>query len=115
MTEERDPMLESLFDAADRELVDDAFTAKVASAVKAQRRRVMLGRLAIVALLAFVELLLDSPLQNSLGTVADMLVTSLIPVEHEWLEFIVAPINSVAGLLGMLLLGLHFFYRKLAY
>lgn len=44
-----------------------------------------------------------------------MLVTSLVPVRHEWLAFVVAPVNSIAGLLGVLLLGLHFFYRKVVY
>jgi hypothetical protein len=115
MTEERDPRLESLFDAADQPLADDAFTSAVEAGVKAHRRRILFGRLAIAALLVCVELLLDSPLQDSLGTATDALVTSLVPVRHEWLAFIVAPINSIAGLLGMLLLGLHFVYRKMVY
>lgn len=114
MNEQRDRLLESLFDAADENLADDAFTSAVVEDVWAHRRRVVFGRLTVAALLVMLELLLDSPMQNSLGIVGDILGTSLYPIGHEWLAFVLAPINSVAGLIGLILLGLHYFYRKIA-
>ena len=112
MTEQRDNFLESLFDAAEEELSDDAFTSSVVEDVQSRRRRILFGRLAVAALLVMLELLLDSPLQHSLG---EMLGTPLYPIDHDWLAFVVTPINTVAGLVGLILLGLHFFYRRIAH
>lgn len=113
MTESRDPLLESLFDGAREALPDQAFTAAVAADVRVHRRRVIVGRLLVAALLVVLELALDSPLQASLGVFGDMLVTSIYPIRHEWLAFVLAPVNTVAGLLGLLLLVLHYVLRAL--
>ncbi len=75
----------------------------------------LIGRVAIVSLVIALELLLDSPLQNSVGAITEMLGTTLFKIEHEWLAFILAPVNSIAGLLGLTLLGLHFVYRRIFY
>ena len=114
MIEQRDRLLESLFDAADEKLSDETFTSSVVEDVRSHRRRLLFGRLAVAALLLILELLLDSPLQASLGNAGDALGTPLYPVKHEWIGFILTPINSVAGLIGLILLGLHYFYRKIA-
>lgn len=113
MNERRDPLIESLFDAADEALEGRTFESAVEQAVGARRRRVLLGRVTIVALLVMLELLLDSPLQSSLGATGDALSTSLFPIDHEWVAFILAPVNTVAGLVGLILVGLHYFYRKI--
>jgi hypothetical protein len=115
MTEQRDRLLESLFDAADEELTDEGFTASVVEDVRARRRRVTFGRVTIAALLVMLEILLDAPVQNSLGVLGDALGTSLYPIEPGWLAILLAPVNSVAGLIGMILLGLHYLYRKIVY
>jgi hypothetical protein len=115
MNERRDPLLESLFDAADEALEGKAFESSVEHAVRARRRRVMLGRVTVGALLVMLELLLDSPLQSSLGVTGDALSTSLLPIDHEWVAFILMPVNTVAGLVGLLLVGLHYFYRKITH
>ena len=39
--------------------------------------------------------------------------TTLVELENEWLALVVAPLNSIAGLIGMLLLGMHHLYRKM--
>jgi hypothetical protein len=36
-------------------------------------------------------------------------------MHDDWLAFVVAPINSVAGLVGLVLLGLNMLYRKIIY
>ncbi len=113
MNDERDPLLESLFSQAERELVEDKFTVQVMDRVKKRRRNVLIGRFAIVALIIVLELLLSAPLQNTAGVITQALSTSLIEVENEWLTLVFAPLNSVAGLIGMVLLGMQFLYRRM--
>ena len=113
MNDERDPLLESLFSQAECELVEDKFTVQVMDRVQKRRRNVLIGRFAIVALIIVLELLLSTPLQNTAGVITQALGTSLIEVESEWLTLVFAPLNSIAGLIGMLLLGMQFFYRRM--
>ncbi len=112
MNDERDPVLESLFVQAERELVDDTYTADVMAMVEKRRRNVTIGRLAIVLMIITFELLLSAPLQNSVGVLTQVLSTTLIELENEWVASAVAPLNSIAGLIGMTFLGVHFLYRK---
>ncbi len=113
MNDERDPLLESLFSQAEHELVEDRFTVQVMAGVNKRRRNVLIGRLAIVALLVALELLLSAPLQNTAGAITQVLGMSLIEVESEWLSLVFAPLNSIAGLLGMLLLSMQFLHRRM--
>ncbi len=113
MNDERDPLLESIFARAERELVEDKFTAQVMAQVATRRRNVLIGRLAIVALLVALELLLSTPLQNSAGVITQVLSTSLVELEGGAVATVVSPINSIAGLIGMLLLGMQFLYRRM--
>ena len=112
MNEERDPRLEALFGEAEQELSDDRFTMQVMMSVERRRRRVLAGRLGIAAMLVAFELMLSAPLQSSVGILTDALAAPLIDVGSDWLALIAAPLNSVAGLVGMLFLGVHAFYRK---
>ena len=112
MTDERDPQLEALFVQAETELADDGYVDKVMDRLRRQRRNSLIGRFAAVGLLVVLELLLSAPLQNSAAAIAEALSTSLVSVEDRWLAFALAPINSVAGVLGMLLVGMHFLYRR---
>ena len=113
MNDERDPLLESLFARAERELVEDKFTAQVMAQVATRRRNVLIGRLAVVALLVALELLLSTPLQNSAGVITQVLSTSLVELEGGTVATAVSPINSIAGLIGMLLLGMQFLFRRM--
>lgn len=113
MNDDRDPKLEVLFEQAETSLSDDAFTDAVNDGLRRRRRRILFGRLAVLAAIVLLEVVLESPLQAYLGVAADVLGTPLLPVGDGWLAFIVAPINSVAGLIGIVLLGLNVLYRKI--
>lgn len=113
MTDERDPLLESLFAQARVEVQANDFDEKVMAKVERRRRNVLIGRVALVALLVVFEFLLSAPLQNSVGMAVETLSASLIEISNEWLAVFVAPLNSIAGILGMLLLGLHALYRRI--
>ncbi|MDJ0758977.1 MAG: hypothetical protein QNJ19_06225 [Woeseiaceae bacterium] len=109
----RDPALEALFQSAEEELRDDEFTSDVEQRIEKRGKRVMAGRLAAVILLVSLEVLLESPLQQSLGIAAEVLSTALIPLENEWLSFMLSPLNSIAGLVGLLLIGTQQLYRRI--
>ena len=109
----RDPALEALFDSAEKELRDDAFTSAVERRIDRRGKRVIAGRLAAVILLVALEVVLESPLQQSLGVAAEILSTALIPLDDEWLAFVLSPINSIAGLIGLLLIGTQHLYRRI--
>lgn len=115
MNEQRDQVLESLFAETQTELVDENFTSGVISRLEVRSRRVLFGRLGILALVIALEVLLDSPLQHYVGAFTELLGTDLFEIEHEWLSFIFGPVNSIAGLLGLTLVSLHFVYRRLFY
>ena len=115
MNEKRDPVLEGLFAQARQDLSDDRFTTAVLARVEERHRRVLFGRLTIVVLLIAFELLLDAPLQHSLGALAEALNTPLFDTGAQWFGILLTPLNSLAGLLGLGLVGIHFLYRKLFY
>jgi hypothetical protein len=115
MNDDRDPVLAQLFDAAQRDFAQEPFTQMVARNIQGRQRRVLLGRMAILAMLVLMELLLESPLQHTLGRIGAVLSMPLVSIRHEWLAFLLAPVNSVAGLLGLVLIGTHFFYRRITH
>ena len=112
MSNDRDPLLESLFAESAYEPADDGFNAAVMAKVEKRRRSVVIGRVAIFALLIAFELLLSAPIQYSVGVMSEALSASLFDVNNEWLAVAVAPLNSVAGLVGIFLLGLHTLHRR---
>ena len=112
MTDERDPLLEKLFAESRNEPFDAAFCDRVMENVEKRRRTVFAGRIAIVALLLLSELLLSAPLQNSFGVVTEALGRALFSVNNEWLATAVEPVNSIAGVIGVILLGLLTLYRR---
>ena len=112
MTEERDPRLEALFTQAEENLIDDDYVNAVMDRLRRHRRNSLIGRFSALLLLVALELLLSAPFQNSAAAIANALSTSLIDVDDQWIAFALAPFNSVAGLLGILLIGMHFLYRR---
>jgi hypothetical protein len=113
MTEARDPFLEALMMQSETDLEEREFTDQVMNLVEVRRRNVLIGRLAILALLVFFEIILSSPLQHSLGVIGQTLDTSLVDLENKWAIMLLSPLNSIAGLIGVMLLGMHYLYRKM--
>ncbi|XOV89673.1 MAG: hypothetical protein ACFHX7_07255 [Pseudomonadota bacterium] len=113
MTFERDPVLQSLFDAADQDIADAAFTQRVMERLNIRRRQILLGRIAVVVAIVVLEVMLESPLSNSMGLVVDTLARDLVPVGDGWLGFLLAPVNSLAGLVGVTLLVINALFRRI--
>ncbi|MEM9173296.1 MAG: DUF5056 domain-containing protein [Pseudomonadota bacterium] len=113
MTDERDQQLLALFAAADRSIADNGFSQRVVQAIRRRSDRAIAIRVAVAVAVVVLELMLESPLQTSLGWVTDVLSMPLLSVQSEWMAYLSAPINSVAGVLGILLLGLGLIYRRI--
>ncbi len=113
MNNERDPQLEAMFADAAAESPNGDFTDKVMTSVATRRRNVMLGRVAIVALIVFLEVLLSAPVQSTVGAIVDVIGTPLIELPPSTLATMLTPVNSIAGVVGGVLLLVHFLYRRL--
>ena len=113
MNNERDPELEVLFADAAAESPNGDFTDKVMTGVASRRRNVMFGRIAIVALIVLLEVLLSAPVQSTVGVIVDILGTPLIELNEPMLAMMLTPVNSIAGVIGGVLLLVHFLYRRL--
>ena len=112
MNNERDPMLESLFLQAEQKLADGEFTTNVMAGIDRRRRGFFIGRLSIIALLIVFELVMNTPIQDSVGTLTSTMSRTLIQLENEWLNYALGPLNSIAGVVGVTLLGMQFLFRK---
>ncbi|MDH3334953.1 MAG: hypothetical protein OES59_07350 [Gammaproteobacteria bacterium] len=113
MNDERDPKLEALFTDSAAESPNDDFTDKVMTSVASRRRNVMIGRIAIVVLIVLLEVLLSAPVQSAVGAFVEVLGTPLLELNPSILATVLSPINSIAGIIGGVLLLVHFLYRKL--
>jgi len=112
MNNERDPELEVLFADAAAESPNGDFTDKVMTGVAIRRRNVMFGRIAIVALIVLLEVLLSAPVQSAVGAIVEVLGTPLIEMNQSILAMMLTPVNSIAGVIGGVLLLVHFLYRR---
>ena len=112
MSNDRDPVLEALFEKTRPAISENEFVETVMARVDKRRRNVMIGRVLIVALILLIEFLPSSPLQSSVGKMAQSLGTELVTLDAAWWAFIVEPINSIAGVIGMFMLALHVLYRR---
>lgn len=113
MNDERDPKLEALFRDATAESPNDEFTDKVMAGVAGRRRNVMIGRITIIALIVLLEVVLSAPVQSAVGTFVEILGTPLIELNQSLPTMILGPLNSIAGVVGGVLVLVHFLYRKL--
>jgi hypothetical protein len=113
MTDERDPQLQALFDAASRNTANDAFVTRVMADIDMARRRTVLGWLAFGILMAPVAWWLSAPITSLFDLVAQLLPERLVAVEEGWLAQLTAPANSAAGVAGLLIFAGWMFYRKI--
>lgn len=112
MSTDRNPQLEALFNSDQDLPVDDQFTVSVERAIDRRRKKILLGRILIITAIVALELALNLPVQSTLGILAEWLETSLLPMGDGWIATLLAPLNSVAGVVGMCLVALHYLYRR---
>ena len=105
MTNDRDPRLMALFESAAVVAENDDFVTRVMADIDGARRRTVIGW--IVAGLLFTPLVwwLSGPVTDALVVVGELLPDSLFTIEQELLAKLLAPVNSVAGVVGLLFLA----------
>ena len=99
MTDDRDPLLQSLFAEAQHDLDGEAFTAKVMARTRILRYRGAAGWICLALVLLACSWLLAIPLQGFAPLIARGLDTTLIDLGDSWLAWLFSPVNSVAALL----------------
>ncbi len=112
MMEEHDPELLALFAQAEHDLPGEDFVAGVSAAIDRARQRRRVRNVSLACLFVLLEWLLDTPLSQGLGQLAVALESTLVPVTTPWLQLLLAPVNSLAGVVGLSLLLLHSIYRR---
>ncbi len=113
MTDDRDPGLQALFDAAPRATANPTFVARVMTDIDGQRRKTIYGWIAAALLLTPVIWLISKPVVAAMSVATQLLPSSLIEIEPGLAAQMLAPINSVSGVVGLLFLGGWMFYRKI--
>lgn len=113
MTTDRDPQLASLFQSAEEDFPDEAFTSRVMSAVEIRRRRSIITWVICGLLLASCAWFLVLVLQEAVFLLTQILPETIIDMDNRWAAQLLAPVNSVSGLLGLAALGLWAAFRKL--
>ncbi len=112
MSEQRDPQLEALFDAARNELAHDPFVNKVMADIERRKRRVVLGWFVAAIVLAPFIWLLGGPIVDAVNLVSNVLPVSLVELNNQWLRQLLAPINSIAGVIAIAtIFGLRLYRR----
>lgn len=116
MTDDRDPTLRVLFADATQDFAGAAFTAQVMAQTKL-RYSAVAGRIGVSLVLASCAWLLATPLQDAVHLVAQNLaplsmVVSLIDVDNRWLAQMLSPVNNIASMTALGLVGLRIAYKK---
>lgn len=113
MTDERDPGIQALFDAAPGATVSGEFVTRVMTGVDTQRRRTVMAWIVAAMLAIPVLYWLSGPVIGAVNLANRLMPEPLVTVEASWLAQLFAPLNSVAAVTGIVLLGLWWLYRKI--
>ncbi|MGD9021606.1 MAG: hypothetical protein PVF46_07390 [Lysobacterales bacterium] len=112
MSNDRDMVLQNLFNEADERLDDVAFTSQVVK--RTYKLLIRLGLLAactaLVVLAGMVAFGL-SPWVVAQG-LSEVLTTPVFDVGGGWADWILTPVNNIAGVLVLGFKGLRMLYKK---
>lgn len=115
MNDERDPVIEALFANAEKTLEGDVFADRVMAGVNRRHRRIVGIRVAIILALVILELVTSDPIQDYVGTATQLLSMQLLDLGDNWLSALFSPLNSVLGVVGLILIGMQFVYRRIVH
>jgi len=113
-TDQRDPRLQSLFADAKQELAGEALTARVMEKTRGRRYRLLAASAAaVLSALTVTWLLFGMPLFEFALLLSGALATPLVDLGEGWLALLLLPVNTVAGVLMILLKGLRMVQKRL--
>ena len=115
MNEALDSGIQELFDAARNEARDDAFVAEVMARVNAQRRRTLILWSLVGVVLLAVAALLSGPVTDAVSVLTQVIPRPLVDAEldNALVSQVLAPLNSVAAVVGLGALMLAYSVRKM--
>ncbi len=113
MTDDRDPILQSLFADAQHDLDGEAFTARVMAQTHKQKYRVIAGGLVVAIVLAASAWIFALPLQELAQLIAQVLTSSLVDLGESWAVWVLAPVNNVASLLVLSVKAIRVIRKKI--
>ena len=113
---DRDPLLQKLFDIANRDLPGDAFIEGVMSRIEALRRRAILAWAAAGLVLAIAAWLLTPTVIGAVDLLSRTLPQSLMEIDEPsaFIGQVLAPLNSIAAIVAITVLVIAFAYRKIS-
>ena len=112
MSNDRDMVLQNLFNEANEQLEDSTFTSQVVK--RTYKLVIRLGLLVVctVLLALAVMLVFDlSPLQMAQG-ISEVLTTPMFNLGDGWAGWILTPINNIAGVFVIGFKGFRILYKK---
>lgn len=113
--EQRDPLLQSLFNDAEQELDGTLLTAQVMARTRSYRLLLLAGGAsAVLVLMAGAWLLFGMPLFDFAVLLSEVLATPLFDLGEGWLALLLLPVNTVASLLVILFRTLRVFQKRIA-
>ena len=113
MSNERDPKLMALFSQAEADLDDAEFAHDVMRSIDGERRKTMLIWSAFIVVAIACLALLAAPALTAVKMATSFLPRSLVSIEADWLQQLLAPVNSVAAAIALGFLVLRKLYRRL--
>lgn len=113
MTEERDPLLQSLFAESVPAVGATEFTEGVMTKTYALRQKLIAAGLIAGVLLILYVWVFGAPLQDVVLSLTQVLSMNIIDIGENWLALILSPLNSVAGLLALAVKGVLTVQKKL--
>lgn len=105
----RDPQLQALFAAVDTPPEADDFGERVMRQVGHAKRRMILRRVCVALAISLIAI----PLQDYALALSQVLIVSLVDIESDLVAQLLAPINSVGGLLSVVVLLLRLVHKRL--
>jgi len=113
MTDDRDPGLQKLFDTAGQDIAPDAFTKDVMSEIDGLRRRAIIAWSLVGLALIPCMWLISVPVLDATHLLTEILPKNLIEVDDQLMAQLLSPVNSIAGLFGLGLLGVRAAMKKI--
>ena len=113
MSTEHDPQLMAMFAEAKSEFDDPGFRLKLMRSIDRERRKTLIVWTAFVAAGFVCIALFAPPVVTAANMVTSLLPNALVSVEADWLQQLVAPVNSVAAAIALGFLLLRKLYRRL--
>ncbi len=112
-TEDRDPTIQGLFDAADIDLDDGVFTVQFSTRARRREIRFAAGWVTIGFALITIGSLLAAPLRALTQLLALGLTAGVVDLGEGGLALVLSPMNTIGSLLILSLMGLRMGRRRI--